>query len=611
MKSDKHDTVQPSEDVAATGFATLGLDSALLSTLETLGYEEPTGIQREAIPPLLEGKDLLGQAGAGTGKTAAFALPMLQLLARGERRQPSALILVPTRELAIQVAEAIKRYGQAMKLGVVAIYGGQSIAPQLQSLRRGVEIVVATPGRALDHIRRKTLKLQNLQIVILDEADEMLDMGFTEELEAVLAETPATRQTALFSATMPTRITAIARHHLKNPVEIRIAREVHHAGAAPRVRQTVYLLPKQHKTAALVRILDIEQPASALVFCRTRVEVDELTGLMQEQGLKAETLHGGMTQAERDRAMKGFRSGKTRLLVATDVAARGIDIPHVSHVINYDLPSSGEVYIHRIGRTGRAGREGVAITILEPREKRHLRSIEQLTRTKIEVGTVPTVTQLQTRRLERTGTAIREILQGDGLEQFVAMVKSLAENQDPLTVAAAAVKLAFQAKGHDRKEVDIPILQIRDDERAGRGRRDRHGQSGRHGPETARNQRGHQGKEEQHRKKRTHERKEEGRDRTQAGRTERPEAQPGRHRASAIRCKLYIAGGLSSGTRPGDLVGAIVNEAKVDAVNIGAIEMTDRYALVEIPEHLAPHIINALSRTKIRGRKVSSSVYRK
>ena len=295
------------------GFASLGLEAALLTTLETLGYEEPTPIQREAIPPLLAGRDLLGRAATGTGKTAAFTLPLLQRLAHSARQQhPSALILVPTRELAIQVTEAVQRYGKEQQIAILAVYGGQAIRPQLLALKRGVDVVVATPGRALDHIRRKTLHLKDLQIVVLDEADEMLNMGFAEDLDAILQQTPAARQTALFSATMPARIASIARRHLKDPVEIQIVKEPVKAGVAPRVHQAAYLLGRPHKVAALARILDMTSPKSALVFCRTRLEVDELTSMLNGRGYRGEGLHGGMNQAQRDRVMQSFRSGKTR-----------------------------------------------------------------------------------------------------------------------------------------------------------------------------------------------------------------------------------------------------------------------------------------------------------
>jgi ATP-dependent RNA helicase DeaD len=293
----------------SAGFAGLGLDPRLVDALAALGYEEPTPIQLEAIPPLLDGRDLVGQAATGTGKTAAFALPLLQRLARRgtERSQPSILILVPTRELALQVSEAVHRYGRALNVSLLPIYGGQSFAQQLRVLRRGVDVVVATPGRALDHIKRSTLELDGLDAVVLDEADEMLDMGFAEDLEAILAATPATRQTVLLSATIPPRIAAIAKRHLRDPVQIRVARERLQAGAVPRVRQTAYIVARAHKPTALGRVLDMENPEAALVFCRTRNEVDELTETLNAHGHRAEALHGGMSQEQRERVMKKLR----------------------------------------------------------------------------------------------------------------------------------------------------------------------------------------------------------------------------------------------------------------------------------------------------------------
>ena len=456
------------------GFASLGLEAALLTTLETLGYEEPTPIQREAIPPLLAGRDLLGRAATGTGKTAAFTLPLLQRLAHSARQQhPSALILVPTRELAIQVTEAVQRYGKEQQIAILAVYGGQAIRPQLLALKRGVDVVVATPGRALDHIRRKTLHLKDLQIVVLDEADEMLNMGFAEDLDAILQQTPAARQTALFSATMPARIASIARRHLKDPVEIQIVKEPVKAGVAPRVHQAAYLLGRPHKVAALARILDMTSPKSALVFCRTRLEVDELTSMLNGRGYRGEGLHGGMNQAQRDRVMQSFRSGKTELLVATDVAARGLDIPHVSHVVNYDVPSSPEAYVHRIGRTGRAGRAGEAITLVEPRERWLLQNIERLTKSKIEMATLPTVADLQTKRLERIGASIKEILNAKDFDRFRTVVNTLTEKFDPADVAAAAIQLAYGSKSGERTEEEIPALRDRAPESSQMPRRPR------------------------------------------------------------------------------------------------------------------------------------------
>ena len=384
---------------APAGFAALGLEPRLLSVLGELGYEEPTPIQRAAIPPLLAGRDLLGQAATGTGKTAAFALPLLQRLqAAGRGRGTSALVLVPTRELAMQVAEAIHRYGRQLSVTVAPIYGGQPIGQQFRLLRRGVDVVVATPGRALDHVRRGTLDLGSVRTLVLDEGDEMLDMGFAEDLEAILAGVPRERQTALFSATIPRRIAALADEHLRDPERVTIAEEKTRRGELPRVRQVAYIVPRAQKLASLGRILDLEAPASALVFCRTRNEVDQLAQSLGGRGYRAEALHGGMVQKQRDRVMKAFREGNLELVLATDVAARGLDIGHLSHVVNYDVPSSPDAYVHRIGRTGRAGREGVAITLAEPREERLLRAIERATGRRLEIATVPTVADLRARR---------------------------------------------------------------------------------------------------------------------------------------------------------------------------------------------------------------------
>ena len=449
----------PSHDASDGPFAALGLDPRLVQALSGLGYEEPTPIQVEAIPPLLEGRDLVGQAATGTGKSAAFTLPLLQRLATPGTKRPdlSILMLVPTRELAMQLSEAVYRYGRAMGVGVLPIYGGQSFSQQLKVLKRGVDVVVATPGRALDHIRRGTLRMGGLTAVVLDEADEMLDMGFAEDLEAILAATPASRQTVLFSATMPSRIAQIAQQHLTDPVHIRIARERLPEGEVPQVREMAYVVYRAHKVPALGRVLDMEEPEAALIFCRTRHEVDELTETLNAHGHRAEALHGGMTQEQRDRVMRKLRSGAADLLVATDVAARGLDIPRLTHVINFDVPNAPEAYLHRIGRVGRAGREGVAITLAEPREHRLLGNIEELTRRPIHLAKLPTVADLQDRRLEAVRSALHDTLVQGDLDRFRSVVTSLAEDFDPLEVAAAAVKLAQVATGQVVTETkDIP-----------------------------------------------------------------------------------------------------------------------------------------------------------
>jgi ATP-dependent RNA helicase DeaD len=437
------------ESAAPAGFDTLGVSPSLLRTLEALGYEEPTPIQRMAIPPLLEGRDLLGQAATGTGKTAAFAIPLLQRLAAevggGGRSGVRALILVPTRELAIQVAEAVHRYGRELGVQVLPVYGGQDFQSQLKVLRRGVDVVVATPGRALDHIRRNTLDLRNVRMVVLDEADEMLDMGFAEDLEAILAAVPAERQSALFSATIAPRIAKLAEKHLRNPQRITIAREKVAKGELPRVRQLVYMVQRRDKITALGRVLDMESPKSAIVFCRTRTEVDEVSEKLGGHGYAAEALHGGMTQDQRSRVMKRFRDGTCELLVATDVAARGLDIEHVSHVVNFDVPAAPDAYVHRIGRTGRAGREGTAVTLAEPRERAMLHNIERLTGQKMTVESVPTVSDLRARRIGMVSAAVRDALVAGDLDQCVIELGSLAGDYDLMDIAAAAMKVAHDS----------------------------------------------------------------------------------------------------------------------------------------------------------------------
>jgi ATP-dependent RNA helicase DeaD len=537
------------------GFADFALAPELLRALSGLGYEEPTPIQRAAIPPLLEGRDLVGQAATGTGKTAAFALPVLQRVrTEGGRPEPLALVLVPTRELAVQVSEAMHRYGHEIGARVVPIYGGQPIGRQLRALDRGADVVVATPGRALDHIARGTLDLRGLGIVVLDEADEMLDMGFAEDIEAILGNTPKSRQTALFSATMPPRINGMVRRHLRDPVRAELGREAPADGLL--VQQSAYIVPRGHKPAALGRVLDLEAPAAAVVFCRTRDEVDRLTETLNGRGYRAEALHGGMDQQQRDRVMSRLRGGSIDLLVATDVAARGLDIEQLTHVVNYDVPSAPELYVHRIGRVGRAGREGTAITLVEPREHRMLKAIERATGQRIAAEQLPTVADLRARRLELTRGALRESLLEDDLETFRSVVEPLAEEFDLFEVALAAVKLAHETSGTIDEE-ELPEAELRPaDDRPGS-------------------------------------RKGSGRDQRRA----RP--------ATAGTTRLFVGVGRASGVRPQDLVGAITGESRLSGKDIGAIEIADRFSLVEVPESAADDVIAALRQTSIKGRKAT------
>ncbi|MFR9777909.1 DEAD/DEAH box helicase [Micromonospora sp. MS34] len=550
------DPTAPDDAVETPTFADLGLRPELLGALTVLGYEEPTPIQREAIPPLLTGRDLLGQAATGTGKTAAFALPLLQRMPDGRSGgEPVSLVLVPTRELAVQVSEAFHRYGKDLGARVLPIYGGQPIGRQLRALDLGVDVVVATPGRALDHIARGTLRLGSLATVVLDEADEMLDMGFAEDIEAILEHAPAERQTVLFSATMPARIDGLARQHLTDPVRIQIEREQPVAGEAPRVRQSAYIVARAHKPAALGRVLDVESPTAAIVFCRSREEVDRLTETMNGRGYRAEALHGGMSQEQRDRVMGRLRAGTADLLVATDVAARGLDVEQLSHVVNYDVPSAPESYVHRIGRVGRAGREGVAITLAEPREHRMLKTIERVTGQRIAIDKIPTVADLRTRRLELTQAALRESLLEDDLEPFRVIVESLSDEFDMMEVALAAVKLAHEATlpGTADEEEEIPQVAVRPP------REPRPGYERRGG---------------------------------------------GRPRSGGTT-QVFIGLGRRAGVRPQDLVGAITGETGVSGRDIGSIEIADRFSLVEVPYAVADEVIQGLRGSTIKGRKAT------
>jgi ATP-dependent RNA helicase DeaD len=550
-------TAKSAQDPA--GFDALGLRKELLTVLGDLGYEEPTPIQREAIGPLTEGRDLLGQAATGTGKTAAFALPLLQRLAasgdlgEGAAREPAALVLVPTRELAGQVSEAVHRYGRGLGARVLPIYGGQPIVRQLKALERGVDVVVATPGRALDHIRRRTLRPEALSTVVLDEADEMLDMGFAEDIEAILAGAPGDRQTVLFSATMPARIARLAQRHLRDPVTIRLEQEAAAPGAAPLVRQTGYIVPRAQKPAALGRILDLEAPTAAIVFCRTRDEVDSLTETLNGRGYSAEALHGGLSQEQRTRVIGRLKGGTSELLVATDVAARGLDVDQLTHVVNYDVPSAPDAYVHRIGRVGRAGREGVAITLAQPREHRMLKTIERATRQRIEIEQVPTIADLRAHRLELTRSALQETLAaGEDLASFRVVVETLTDEFDLMEIALAAVKLAHDAGGAAEADDDADVPAPTP------------------APPAAR-----------------------------AGRA--PRAAP--TTAAASMTRLFVGAGRQAGIRPQDLVGAITGESRLQGRDIGAIEIADRFSLVEVPEGAADHVIAALRGSTIKGKR--------
>lgn len=551
-------------------FEQLGLSANLSETLAKIGFEEPTPIQTAAIPVLIEGKDVLGQAATGTGKTAAFSLPLIQRYCLDEAPgKPLVLILTPTRELCIQVSESINSYGHSSGVSVLPIYGGQDYSRQIRGLKRGVHIIVATPGRAIDHIKRETLDLSNIKAVVLDEADEMLDMGFADELEAIFDQLPIDRQNALFSATMPDRILHMAERRLNHPEKIEIPREAHEKGEKPRVKQSAYIVGKNYRAAALGRVLDIESPTLAIVFTRTRTEVDELTENLRGRGYSVEALHGGLDQQQRDRVMKRARSGSTDIIVATDVAARGIDIEQLSHVINYGIPYSCETYVHRIGRTGRAGREGTAITILEPRESRLLKNIERELKQRIPVLAVPTATDVHAKRLDLTKKDLIELLNTEAsLDKYYTVVEELTDQFDLMKLAAAAIKLANEINISEHDEIVIPEAGARRD-RGDRGDRGERGERGERGD-----------------------------------RSDRPRRDKNAFRTSEGMSRLFIGSGRSNGIRPQDIVGAIANEVGISSKKIGAIDIADRFTLVEVDTEVASDVIQALKDVYIKGKQV-------
>jgi len=552
--------VEASTPQEAGGFADLGLKPALLTALRALGYEEPTPIQRQAIPLMLDGGDMLGQAATGTGKTAAFALPILNGIERNDAAIPLALIVVPTRELAVQVSEAFFKYGRESRVKVLPVFGGQPISRQLQALKRGVHVVVGTPGRVIDHIKRGSLDLDAVQTVVLDEADEMLDMGFTEDIEAILNATPDNRQTVLFSATMPKRIEKLARKYQRDPDTIKIGKTKGEE-ANPLIRQSVYMVLRSHKASALGRILDVEAPESAIVFCRTRHEVDELTVTMNGRGYRAEALHGGMDQKQRDRVMARLRDGTAELLIATDVAARGLDVDSLTHVVNYDVPAAPESYVHRIGRVGRAGREGVAITIAEPKQRRLLSNIERLTKQTFKIEKVPSVADLRTKQIEMTVGSVSDALDSDDLADYESVVDALSDTHSDREIALAAIKLVHRARGATIDEREIPDASDWKNNKGGKGKKGKFDKGGK-------GKKGSKGKS-----------------------------------FDGPKGFVHVDIGAKNGLRPGDLVGAIANEAGLSGSDIGPIKIQDHWAKVGVPESEVDNVLNAMKRTTIRGNK--------
>ncbi|MCL4369461.1 MAG: DEAD/DEAH box helicase, partial [Chloroflexi bacterium] len=425
-------------------FRDLGLSKPVLRSIEEMGFEAPTPVQERAIPCLLQGRDVVAQALTGTGKTAAFGIPLVERI-DVKRVVPQAVVLAPTRELAVQVSEQLSAIGRDRRLLLVPIYGGQPIERQLRALRRGVHAIVATPGRLMDHMRRGTVDLSSVSMLVLDEADVMLDMGFLEDVEYVMAHLPDKRVTALFSATIPDPILQLARRYMREPEILRLSRP--RALTVPEVSQLFYLVPYRRKFDALCRVLDARRSERVLVFCATKRTVDEVVEGLQGRGYLAEGLHGDMSQPVREKVLRAFRAGQTEVLVATDVAARGLDIPDVSPVVNFDLPPDPEYYVHRIGRTARFGRQGEAITFVNPWEMRELRVIERITGARIRREEVPTAAEVEERDAQILEERLTQVLESGRWGPYRAVVEDLLDDHDPIDVAAAALALAAGAAG--------------------------------------------------------------------------------------------------------------------------------------------------------------------
>ena len=540
-------------------FERLALAPAILKAVADVGYELPSPIQAQAIPPLLEGRDLLGQAQTGTGKTAAFALPLLSRLDLA-RAEPQLLVLTPTRELAIQVAEALQTYARHLPgFHILPVYGGQGMAAQLRGLQRGAHVVVGTPGRILDHLRRGTLKLGGLAAVVLDEADEMLRMGFIEDVETILGQTPEQRQTALFSATMPREIRRVAQRYLRDPVEIRIESRTTTVEA---IRQRYWQVRSLHKLDALTRILEGEEFDAMLVFVRTRTETTSLAEKLEARGYDAAPLNGDMQQTERERTVDRLRQGRLDILVATDVAARGLDVPRISHVINYDIPTDTEAYVHRIGRTGRAGRKGEAILFVAPRERHLLSAIERATGQRIEAMQLPSREDIADRRIGRFKDLITETLEAQDLDFFEELVDSYQSEHDVgLSEIAAALVYLLQRE----RPLVVEAAAAPEESEA---------------PPPA--------------------------DQRRAGRAE-PTGKPPRERRPEpdVPMERYrIEVGREHGVQPKNIVGAIANEAGLESRYIGRIEIHDTYTLLDLPEGMPKDVYKHLRNVWVCGRKL-------
>ena len=560
------------------GFSQLGLAPAIARAVEDLGYEQPTPVQLQCIPHLLDGRDLLGQAQTGTGKTAAFALPTLSRI-DPEERGPQILVLTPTRELALQVAEAFQGYAQHLQgFLVLPIYGGQGYGLQLSQLRRNPQVVVGTPGRVMDHLKRGTLALDMLKTLVLDEADEMLNMGFAEDIDWIFEQTPPGRQVALFSATMPPAIRRVAQSRLNDPVEIRVVAD---SETVDTIEQHHCVVTRFHKLDVLTRILELERFDGMLIFVRTKHATVELADKLKAHGFAAEALNGDMNQEMRERTVERLKQGHLDILVATDVAARGLDVERLSHVVNYDIPTDPSAYVHRIGRTGRAGRAGRAILLVEPRERGLLRAIERTIRRAVPPMEPPSASQLSATRNDRFTAELRKALTEQDLDFFYRLVARLATEQE-LEMMDVAAALAYLNQRERPLDVKPDPPRAERFERRERGTRE--------GEHDARRQR--------HDETRERPRREEGRN--------RPPRQPGRGAEGLVSYRIEV--GHQHGATPREIVGAIANESGLEGRYIGRIDIREDHSLVDLPDGMPREVFNHLQRVFVRGQALRISL---
>jgi ATP-dependent RNA helicase DeaD len=580
-------------------FADLGLPPTMLKALEALGYETPSPIQAAAIPALLGGHDIIGQAQTGTGKTAAFALPLLARI-DPQRPGPQVLVLTPTRELAIQVAEAFQRYAHGMPgFHVVPIYGGQAMGQQLHQLRRGVHVVVGTPGRVMDHLNRETLSLANLSALVLDEADEMLRMGFIDDVQWILEHTPATRQTALFSATMPEAIRAVAQRHLKQPREIKIKAKTSTVEA---VRQRYWQVGGLHKLDALTRILEVEEIDAVLIFVRTKTATVELADKLEARGYACAALNGDMNQAQREKTIEQLKNEELDIVIATDVAARGLDVPRISHVVNYDIPHDIEGYVHRIGRTGRAGRTGEAILFVAPREVRMLRAIERATRQPIEQMRAPTLHAIAGRRVAQFRQAVAEHLAHDDIDYFESLVREMAEENDvdPARIGAA---LAYMVQRERPLRVDgstaPPPMPDAPAERPDRQeRQERPARPARQEPPPRQRPAAMPSGPSWSSAVEQSEPEPRAPAAPRATPDIDPRATPLKDHPDVTMVRYRIDVGTAHGATPKHIVGAIANEAGIESRFIGRIDMFDEFTTVDLPSGMPNDLLQHMKKVR-------------